>query len=324
MNKDKSVDSKLFRKPFVKNPVLITGSTRAGKSMLAPIVASLKRAELLQVHHLMEQFPMLNNLNLISDSVAIYLLRYAMDFMLTDTYIGRNVNFRYSDASSVWNSRDPKLYFERLHSKDGDTVIERIKKENPVIVWGVHYGLWHIPIYLKAFSEMRMIHICRHPVDLIHSWFLKGYGKEFSDNPRNGALTIQGDRKTISYFGIGWEQLYEKSTEMDRIILTMDHIESQYREKYSQLSKEESKQVLIVYFEEMVTQTERILMDVCSFLNMERSISTDVTLERERCPRVLCHEDREKKLLQIKDLASSEVLLILERMIKDYENKTGY
>lgn len=318
------LDQKLIRKPFVKNPVLVTGLTRAGKSMMSPIVASLKRAELLQVHHLMEQFPMLHNLSLISDQVAIYLLRYAMDFMLIDTYMGRNVNFRHADASSVWNSRDPKMYFERLYSKDGDDVLQRIDNDDPVIVWSVHYGLWHVPIYLKAFSDMKMVHVCRHPVDLIHSWYLKGYGKEFVENPRNGALTIQGDHKIISYFGIGWEELYEKSSEMDRIIRTIAHVENNHKQRYQSLSEKQREQVLMVYFEEVVTQTDSVLSEICSFLNMEPSTSTHAILERERCPRELRPEDRAKKLEEIKSLASAEVFSILESMIEAYESKTLY
>ena len=45
-----------------RNIVAVTGSTRSGKSMLAPIVSSLKRAGTLKMDYTLEQYPVLNNL----------------------------------------------------------------------------------------------------------------------------------------------------------------------------------------------------------------------------------------------------------------------
>ncbi len=309
-NNENNSKLKLIRKPFIKNPVIVTGATRSGKSMLGPIISSLKGAEHVCVNHLMEQFPMLHNLGFISQATAVYLLRCAADFMLTDSFIGRNVNFRYSDMSGIWKYGDPGKYFKRLFAPEGEVVVEEIKKSNPTVVFNIHYGLWHVGIFLKAFPELRMLHLERHPIDLVHSWHIKGYAAEFAESPRNAALLV-----------IGWEESYESLKGIDRIIHTIKKISDVHNQRRESLTTEEHQQVMIVSFEEMVTNSRVILSQIADFLKMEESLYTPIILERERCPRTLFPNERAKKLEDIKNLASQESFSLLEAMAKNYESK---
>ena len=321
-NSELKLDMKLVRNPFVKNPVFVTGLTRAGKSMLSPIIASLERAELVQVNHLMEQFPMLHNSGFISDDVAIYLLRFAVDFMLTDTFIGRNVNFRYADMTGVWTAaKDPGVYFKRLFADEGNVVLKEIEKADPVLVLNVHYGMWHVDIFRKAFPEMKMIHMKRHPVDIVYSWYKKGYGDEFAENPRNGALTVQGKNKIIPYFGIGWQDEYEQLSGVNRIIHTIHRIEDVHTKKINSLSDKDSQQVRVISFENMVTNPKKVLSEICAFLGMKETLYTPIVLKRERCPRVISEAERNKKVNAIRQLACDAAFNLLMSMVKEYEVK---
>ena len=69
--------------------------------MLAPIVSSLKRSEKIMFNFILEQYPILQYMGKISVDTAKYLIGYTID-MLYDI-IGRDVNFRFSDETSVWN-----------------------------------------------------------------------------------------------------------------------------------------------------------------------------------------------------------------------------
>ncbi len=52
--------AKIIRQNFIKNLVLITGLSRSGKTMLAPIISSLERTEHVAMNYLMEQIPMMH------------------------------------------------------------------------------------------------------------------------------------------------------------------------------------------------------------------------------------------------------------------------
>ena len=310
----------LTRRLFAKNIIIVTGSTRSGKSMLAPIISTLKQAEVFQVNHLVEQFPMLTNLGFISDDVAVYLLRYAADLKLYKLFIGRDVNFRYSDDTSIWKTRNPSIYLKRLFTEEGDLVFDRISKANPMFVLLFHNALWHAKIFLKAFPSMKMLHSRRHPVDVIYSWYGKGYGADFFEKPRNATLTVKWKSKILPYYAIGWEAEYDKLSEMDRIIYMINKIKTMCDKALCSLSEKDSKKIMIVTFEEMVTKPKLILSRICSFLNTSKTLYTSVVLKRERCPRILSDRERKKKLEVIKSIASDSAIKLLTSMIHQYEN----
>ena len=99
--------------------------------------------------------------------------------------IGRNSNFRPSDWTSIWNSSDPKKYVKRLVSDEGDSVFETIKVKEPLIPFMLHNAVWHAEIYFQSFPTLKMVHLNRHPIDVIHSWHKRGYSSKFFSKERN-------------------------------------------------------------------------------------------------------------------------------------------
>jgi len=314
-------EKKLIRKYFPKNIVVITGITQTGKSLLESIISSFETSEVVQFNFLMEQFPMLHNFGYISDEVTVYLLRYALDFMQYDLFLGRNANFRPGDMSSIWKVKDPSVYFKRLFAKEGDAVYEEIKKLNPLHILNVHYGVINIEIFLKAFPDLKMIHLRRHPVDLVHIWYKKEYGEDYCENRRNGVLTIKGKRKLIPIFAVGWEDLFEKLKGMDRIVHLLNIVEKKQQEKISNLPVSVKKKLLVLYFEDVVTKPLPAVRKISKFLGVKKTLHTPIVLAKERCPRILKEEDRRASLKEIKRLASKESMKILNEMVREYENR---
>ena len=96
-----------------------TGSLNpAGKAIVASLVSSLERAEMWQTFPLTEEVPFLEAAGHISREAAVMMLRREVDMNLYYTLIGRRVNTRENDQSSILNSRDPEEYFRRIKSKE--------------------------------------------------------------------------------------------------------------------------------------------------------------------------------------------------------------
>lgn len=309
---------KPIKKNFVKNLVLIGGATRSGKVMLAPIVSSLERSENIRLDHLTEQITMLHSLGLISNDVAMYLLRYSINFMLYEIFIGRNANFRPSDYTSIWNTRQPEIYFKRLFLEEGEAVFKQIDKDNPIFVLMFHNALWYADILFKAFPTLKILHMRRHPIDMVYSWYRKGYGADFCEKPHNALLTIEWKSEIIPFYAIGWEEEYKKLKEMDRIIHMILRIQEMNDKSLDSLSEGNRKKIMIISFEKMATNPKPILSKICSFLDTKETLYTKVVLERERCPRTISTEERKMKRDRIRELASNKAFKLLMEIGKKY------
>jgi len=318
-------NTKAFRKVLEKDFVTITGMTRSGKSYLAPMVCSFKGTERLFMDNVFEQFPFLHSIGGLSDESAVYLLRYSFDTMTYDSMIGRNTNFRFNDLSSVWKTDDPEKYFMRLNAPDKDGVHEKIEKENPRFVFMLHNSLMHADILFKAFPSLKMLQMVRHPADLAHSWYLKGYGRDFWENPRVANLTIKWKENILPYYVVGWEKEYLSFSEMDRVIHLITRLIKRENGGFQSLSSKHKKQVLIIPFEGLVADPKQHLGKICNFLDMKETIYTPITIqkERERFPRLLNKQDRMKKRDELKKLSSESAYSLLEGMINKYESANG-
>jgi len=316
----KTANISVSQRLTTKNLVVVTGLSRSGKSMLAPIVASLKRSESLLTNYTLEQFPVLNYLGEISDHVAIYLMRYMVNIIVYNNAIGRNSNFRLSDWTSVWNTVDPKEFIQRLTEGEGDSVYQKIEKDEQLFVFMFHNALWHSKILFQSFPDLKMIHISRHPVDLIHSWYRRNYGSDFYIKKRSALTLIQNDTMDIPYYTLGWESEYCRLSEMNRIVKMVYKINRNHNESYERLSKKNKRNILLINFDKMVGSSGGYLKEICNFLNTSKSLYTTSVMQRERCPRIINKIDRKNKLEEINDQLSQDNQMLVLEMIEEYES----
>ena len=303
------------------NLVAVTGISRSGKSMLAPIVSSLNRSENLQTDYTLEQFPVLNHLGLMSEHIAIYLMRYMVNFKIYDNQIGRNSNFRFTDWTSIWNTSDPRQYLRRLIKDEGDSVFENIKEENQINVYMFHNVLWHAKIFFKAFPDIKIIHIDRHPIDMVYSWYKRSYGDRFYDKERSALTLIENGGNGIPYYAQNWLNEYISLAEIDRVIKMIYTIISEHYDTLKTLSDSDRENILLINFDKIISNPENDLKKICNILNTSKSSYTISVMERERCPRAIDKIGRSKKYDEIKNIASSESIKLMEEMNKDFEIK---
>lgn len=338
MNK-KNEDLELVKETFLKDLVIVTGSPASGKSILTPIVASLERAENFKMSILLEHLGTLNYLGKLPDDVLVFLFRYTVDFMLYDNMIGRNMNFRFHDETSIWNTNNPAKYFERLLAERGEFVVDQIEDKRPLLVLALSDAFWHAKRWFDAFPFLKLVYVSRHPVDTVYSWYNHRYGEEVNLTPQakntgvthgsetynskiNQVLLIRIDNTVVPYYALGCEEKYMELPEMDRVIYMIKGIRTNYVKALSSLSEKECERVLFLTFDETVTNTDSIVTKICSFLHTDRTPYTSVVLERENCPRILSEDDRKNKIDKIKELASDRAFCSLMSMVEDYE-KTG-
>jgi len=95
---------------FVKNPIFIDGFSRAGKLFLGKIVSCLKGIENFQYVSVIEQILYIHKIGSITKNAAIALIKCQVDEYAYNMYLGRNLNFRYDDTTSIYNNLELNNY----------------------------------------------------------------------------------------------------------------------------------------------------------------------------------------------------------------------
>ena len=122
-----------YTKKNISKIVFVSGNVRSGKIIILKLISSFNKMEKVNVNVLMEQANLLNYIKKIDQETAIYFLRRAFSIMDYNLRISREVNFKKSDYTSIFNFRNPILYLNRLKQKEGDIVVKKLSQEKNMI-----------------------------------------------------------------------------------------------------------------------------------------------------------------------------------------------
>lgn len=309
------------KKSLISNPVFLNGISRAGKFFLGKIMAGFNDVEYFQYISVLEHTPFLERLGCINESAAISLLRVNLDEHAYNMFIGRNLNFRFDDASSINNSLDADRYSKRsLIAIDSEKVVKGIKNKERMPLFILHECLPNIRIFFKAFPNLMWINLMRHPIDLIHSWYVRGWGHRFSDDPLSFVPVFKGKcGGYVPWFAYEWSKEFRKMPEIDRVINSILVLNKMDMGVIKSLSFRQKKQVLMITFEDLVERTDKTLEQIGSFLNIIISPRMPKILKNENCPKEISLKQRQVKAMNIKKIASRKMFNNMMRLAEHYE-----
>jgi hypothetical protein len=305
---------------LVRDLVLIDGISRAGKFFLGRIVDGLERMEHFLVVDLVEIIPYLEGLGTIRKDAAVALLQYLVDAAVYDQRIGRNLNFRYADGSSIYECPDIERYLARCFSEDGERVIHETRSDKRISVFVTHEVLPNIGVFFDAFPRFRTIELLRHPVDLIYSWYKRGFGEREVRDPLSLSPFVKVSNRTVPWFASGWSAEYERLSRIDRVIRSIAAISEMGRASFKALPRARKNKVLFVRYEDVVEKTWQVVASLAKFLRTGPSRFMETILAREGCLRPLDPAGRERKRAEIKKAASADTFRLMMSLAEEYEN----
>lgn len=307
------------RKTLVKNLLLLEGHTRAGKFLLGKILDGFEGIEHFQYMGLIEQLPFLERLGCISREAAVSLLQIAVDENAYHLRIGRNLNLRNDDSTSMLKSFFLDRYLPRAFESDTSKIPVEFKKTKRYSAFVGHETLPNIKIFFDAFPAMKTISIQRHPIDIIHSWWLRGWCQRETCDPLYFQSCINEKGVDIPWFAYSWSRQYQKMNPLERTIMSVCRLEEMSRKSFRALTPLQKKQVLFISHEDLIENSWEVIREIESFLKIKSSGFMPAILKRERCLRELSREAREKKILQIKNNTSPKIFKIMEALSDKYE-----
>lgn len=186
---------RLIRKKSLLNKIsFIDGLPGSGKSLVAPLISATKKNDLWLLNHNYEYLIYLYSIKKINFDVVKVLLNIWADKDINDLYLGRNVNFRASDDSSVFKNHYLKIIKNRFLLKKKNNK----KKTNLLIM--THNLFFLRKKFKNIFSKFEFICVLRHPYNIINQFNVSSWKRRYQKDPNELSITYLHKKKIYPWF----------------------------------------------------------------------------------------------------------------------------
>ena len=235
-------------------------------------------------------------------------------------YLGRNLNFRFDDASSIYNLLKLDEYLKRSLEPYGPELKLIIINNKSKSLFVLHESLPHINLLYEAYPKMKFIHLSRHPIDVVHSWYKNNWGSRFQSDPFSFIPVVQSNNDLVPWHAVDWKEEYVSLSSMDRIIKNISYLLNLEKNTYTSLTKNIQSLILEIKYEGIVENTSDTIESLSKFFGEAPHDQVDYILTREKCPKKISLKQRDNKLKEIKKVASEKYINLLNKMIVEYED----
>jgi len=287
-NVAKNIHRKLVRShELAQKVIIVDGFPGCGKTMLSPIMASLDRVEIANYAFEVEFICRAHALGGIDAAAAVALIRMLIDGRLYTNMMGRDVNFRYSDISSVFNSPKKWTYFKRIFGPGDEVVPALIESQRPILNFNTH-DLCQVapPLFEALGNRLVFINVVRHPLFMVIQQTLNM--ERLVNNARDIQVHFEHHGVELPYYTLGWEDLFLKSNPVERAIYTMyyqEHARQQVLKNFKSSKREISPIFIEIPFENFVKEPEPYLEQIYTAAGTKAGKKTAIEMRRQRVPR---------------------------------------
>lgn len=332
---------------FAKKVVVVDGMIGGGKALLASVISSLPKVEMWLSKSHIEQIIALYHLDHISLDAAKTLINLSMDEELYNQNIGRNINFKPSDASGVFKCARPLKYLKRLF-KNPLEAKESMETEKPILNLMTHVITSYAKPLFEALGEnLVYIRVCRHPMSTYMLKHNAQWTERWEKDGRHGhilykTLDLNSNPIYLPYYAKNIEKAYLKSNSIDRAILLFDQWIRNSDNFIDGVKKSTPAKIIEIPYEKFVFQPEAYIEKISLLLGVKPDNKTKKMMRRQGVPRnsltdapknryfldmgweaptkkITLSESFAEGRAYAAKTASVESLLILEKLAEEYQ-----
>lgn len=271
--------------------VILDGLTGTGKTMFSPLLSSFDRVQNARFEYMLEFLCIAAGNGKLAPDAASTMLNLLADIKCYDGVISREVNFRFTDLSSVFKSSRTWQYVRQLGMPDGASAGERIRRDKPILFFVTHQILSQVSAARAAFGDrLRVVQMVRHPLYLLDHW--DSYIAMHGSSPRDFAMWIEHDGRSLPWFTAGWEEKYSSASQFDQVIYSI----GQLMEQVFAAARTDDPKVAFVPFESFVLSPEAHLVRMEQLLGTTRTSGTAKVLRSQRVPRPFINAGPQKSI----------------------------
>lgn len=264
--------------------LFVDGQCGCGKTLLSSVISALDRAELLTYTYEIEMICALYFLDKISLEASCTQIKLLTDLKIYNLMMGRDVNFRPSDLSSIFKYHNPIDYLERLFQPGDEAIPNKILKRRPILNLATHNLLAvSEPIFQALEARCIFIEMVRHPLYMIRQQELNM--KNLLGNIRYFTVNIEYKNQSLPYYTNGWEESFINGSALEKTIRSIYELGKRSKSTKSKLSKQYGSQILTIPFESFVLNPEPWMKKICTLLDTEMTRATQAVMFQQNVPR---------------------------------------
>jgi len=277
--------------PMAKRIVLITGVMRSGTSILARIVASLGSMELAYEPWPFMLLTVLGHDGVFKPDIAGMSLQKCCDEILLHSLLGRSVNMRPDESSTVFNFLSRKELKGRWkHLKSRSDAMEYARKNHTSLVIKSTNLQPYYPFLLAALPGLKIIHIVRNGIDVSTSTVKKGWysdaGLEAPISMLSKVVTDAQDKvfDVPYYFSKQKAEAFQKASHFGRCLMAWMDLIGQNQKWVKRLNLASSERYYELKYEDLLASPRPIVNELAGFLDTRPTQRTFQCLKSLRRP----------------------------------------
>ena len=274
---------------FNNKIVFVNGFGGSGKTMLSPIISSMDNVEsLIFPYEIQWISSFLYSQQIQEDAYVEFLKQYA-DHTVYNQLMGRNSNFRLSDVSSVIQSKKRINYIKRIFQKGDNHIIEKIKREKPILNYTTSHLTFFINEIGKAYGErVLFIETIRDPMHMFiqakvnhKQTHLKNIEKHFTFE------VFKGEERSFFFDYFSKDENFDYSA--DNVNLNIITYFEKVFNFYFKLNFDEINmyggKIIFLPFENFVLDPEIWINEIIKILKIKRTKKLENELKKQKVPR---------------------------------------
>ena len=294
-----------------KKNLLISGNHTSGKSLMAAYLKCYKGLGIINKEPAIGAITSLQYSKKINLEVGKQLLNFVINNAIRSNQIGRNINTKISDESSVFNYSEPLTYINSIL----DLKKQNEKKYN---VFDTHNVILSYNLWKKTLNKFYTIQLERHPIDIVESCY-RSKSFFYNTNKYKKILIFEKKKKLIPFY------LYNiKINNFSNINLTIEVIYQIFKKNYlfyKKLAKDEKKRFLIIDFEKLKSNPKSSLIMIKKSLGLKFNKYLESTMSKETTTKEKIIKRRESNYKKIFKMANKIQMKKLEIISRIYDTK---
>lgn len=288
---------RIAAKPVMLEKVLfLDGISRSSKKLNCRLLAQFEAIESFNYLSLIENTCYLHYLGHFDAESAARFMRLNIDEASYDRLIGRRLNTRPGDESSIFRTPDLTDYVRRTTLPDGKPAVEAFRASGRLPLYHTHSMLPFAEIVFTALPAARLIHIGRNPIDIAHDWLTRGWGDRWSDDPLVFTITMESGESSVPWFAASWSESYLQMTPSERCIRSILFLQELERAALSKLTPQQKKQILQYRLEHLLRDPKDVIKNISTFTGHPTRSNIEAFLVSENLPNPQILDRREFNL----------------------------
>jgi hypothetical protein len=313
-----------YKSDILVQPVFITGAKSSGKSLIYSFIKSYASIEGVCKDFFVNHLLQLNASGEIPNRVVDVQLKFFLDFKYYESVIGRNLNSRVGDETSIWNSPHVKRDFTKLFSARGIGVATDISSRTKSYLIDSHNLLLYTETLDRIYKDYYLINVTRSPASILTSWVRdEFYADKVLRSKLSQTLCVETSDGLVPLLLPPSERIrFVKSDLSNRCAIVFFHVHAQAMKAQHRLRK--SSNVLNISFEKALLAPHETYDRISKYLSHAAYENICDTYRQENVPRSWSFENELIKLKDLKSMLSMTNFTILHDFFDIWAEQNGY